>query len=281
MHRTITKLATTLVLASALTAQAQKSDPVSIVFKVGGKTVTVVVQDSDAKAYVGDKLVQTVRLPLTGTVPLKDRRGRALAWIHPFPRQLVDFGRLRKRAHLGVNVAELDEALAQHLDLDRDACVIVLSVAKGKAADQAGIRKHDIILGIDDERGITRSKLTKLLDKKKPGEEIEIELLRGGRRKTVRIKLGEQTWSTVSKPWSTGITYRWPNNLNLISPQTKNFTLLKSGAYTFSPGFQSYDLLRQAAPDELKAELQKLRQELARLEKLLEALKKKSDGDIK
>lgn len=92
------------------------------------------------------------------------------------------------RAMLGVNYKIISRDLALLNDLPEGAYVV--EVVANSAADAAGIKKGDIITKVDNEK-ITEdnSGLAKIIQSKKVGEQIKIELWRNGKNQEVVVTL--------------------------------------------------------------------------------------------
>ena len=58
-------------------------------------------------------------------------------------------------------------------------------------AKKAGIEQGDVIVGCDGQRGRMSESdlLAYLLQKKRPGDEVELEVLRFGQKRTIRLTL--------------------------------------------------------------------------------------------
>ena len=171
-------------LPLATTWQPQSS-PVWI--DIEGSNVQIRVQSNgEVQVYVNGKL-RTRRKPGSLGQPLvvKDAQGKARAKVRTAPRYVPT-----KRASLGVQVTKLSAALASHLDLDVDDGVLVQTVTKNGAAQKAGLRRHDVIVGLGNSGGITSTKLSRILGKHKPGDKIAIRYLRGGKIRETQAKLG-------------------------------------------------------------------------------------------
>jgi S1-C subfamily serine protease len=69
---------------------------------------------------------------------------------------------------------------------------LVGTVNPGTAADDAGIRTGDLIVGLDGKPIRTPSELSLAVLQKQPGDTVAIELKRGGRTRTVTVKLGRR-----------------------------------------------------------------------------------------
>ncbi|MDK3258075.1 S1C family serine protease [Blastococcus capsensis] len=74
-------------------------------------------------------------------------------------------------------------------DGTRDGALVV-NIEPGSAAAQAGIREEDIIIAVDDTPVGSSEELAVAVDARQPGEEVVIELVRGGSSRTVQATLG-------------------------------------------------------------------------------------------
>jgi hypothetical protein len=68
----------------------------------------------------------------------------------------------------------------------------VLSVVEGGPAEQAGLRKGDRLLSVGGTRLKTRETLMEEMKKHKPGDEIEVALLRDNKKMTIKVTLGRR-----------------------------------------------------------------------------------------
>lgn len=112
----------------------------------------------------------------------------------------VDYG------FLGVTTQALYPQLARHLGVDtRDGALVVEVVGDGPA-DEAGIRAGtartsfqgqediprggDVIVAVDGRRLGGQDDLADLISRHGPGDEVELEVVRGDERRTVTVELG-------------------------------------------------------------------------------------------
>jgi S1-C subfamily serine protease len=111
-------------------------------------------------------------------------------------------------AWFGVEGGELTPELVKQLDLDVDEGVYLGGVSDGGPADKAGleggrrlqdlatgetsVEGGDVLLKFDGEQLTSMTQLGGLVDKMKPGDEVEVEFLRDGKRKTTTVTLGER-----------------------------------------------------------------------------------------
>ena len=105
-------------------------------------------------------------------------------------RQLIEFGEVR-RGRLGVLVSNVDQELADALDLDSAAGAMVAEVVPDSAAEKAGIEPGDVILSVDEEQIESSSDLIKAVGLRSVGEKIMLEIVgENGRVKMVQAELG-------------------------------------------------------------------------------------------
>jgi S1-C subfamily serine protease len=112
-----------------------------------------------------------------------------------------------ERAHLGVATVELEPDLARTLGLSRSEGLVVNDVTGGGPADEAGVRGAesvergtprggDVLLAIGGTALAETADLTAALERLDPGEEVELTVLRGGRRITLEAELGRRETPT-------------------------------------------------------------------------------------
>jgi len=97
------------------------------------------------------------------------------------------------QAYLGVRLQPLTLDIKEAMGLDRDLKgVLINEVIEDSPAEEAGLMKGDVIVKIDEEPVRTVSRATRLIRDHSPGDEIEIEIVREGKHKTLEVKLGER-----------------------------------------------------------------------------------------
>jgi S1-C subfamily serine protease len=120
--------------------------------------------------------------------------------------QIEQSGKVQ-HAYLGISGGTITPDLAKALNLPVDEGVLVAQAVKGGPAAEAGIEGGnteatiegasvtlggDIITELDGKKISSMEELVNVVNGKKPGEEIEVGLLRGGNEKTVTVKLGNR-----------------------------------------------------------------------------------------
>ncbi|WP_233546023.1 DegQ family serine endoprotease [Salinibius halmophilus] len=110
--------------------------------------------------------------------------------------QLKDGG--VERGYLGVAMDEkLNDSrdgpiLAEILGLDRPEGALIAKVYPGTAAEAAGIQQGDVILSFDGNPIRRYSDLAPLVGLKQPGDEVEVGIVRDGKRIRLDVVLGER-----------------------------------------------------------------------------------------
>lgn len=102
------------------------------------------------------------------------------------------------RGWLGVQIGEVPEPLAVHLESDERG-VIIMNVAEESPAANAGLQVHDVIVAIDGEE-VPRGDVPFLVGKitsHKPGDTVTITVLRGDDEQTFDVTLGERKESAA------------------------------------------------------------------------------------
>ncbi|NBO64636.1 MAG: PDZ domain-containing protein [Acidobacteria bacterium] len=118
---------------------------------------------------------------------------------------ILQFGRVRK-PKLGVEPIPVSERLAQILELPVREGLLIAVVTAGGAAAKAGLRGAseqvqigryiipvggDIIVGVEGQPIRSTDDLDRVLNSKKIGDRVQVEILRGRNRQTVTVTLAE------------------------------------------------------------------------------------------
>jgi serine protease Do len=103
---------------------------------------------------------------------------------------LIEYGAVR-RAALRVIVEPVSRALARNAGLDEPRGAIVQDFPDDSPAEDAGIRRGDIIVAVND-RPINRvGQLQGTIASYEPGERVEVTVVRNGETKVFKVKLAE------------------------------------------------------------------------------------------
>ncbi|MBW3664995.1 MAG: trypsin-like peptidase domain-containing protein, partial [Actinobacteria bacterium] len=104
--------------------------------------------------------------------------------------RLLEDGEVRY-ALLGIQGQDVDAGIAATYDLPVDQGALVVSVEPGSGADRAGLQPEDIVVSFDGEEITSMSELAVAVRAQEPGDEVEVDVVRGGEELTLTVTLGE------------------------------------------------------------------------------------------
>ncbi len=105
-------------------------------------------------------------------------------------KSLKETGRVR-RGWLGIVMQEVDRKLAASFGMDKPGGALLARVLPDSPAQQSGLKAGDIIVKFNDTEIATSRTLKPLVGDITPGETVTLEVLREGRRVTVKVEVGE------------------------------------------------------------------------------------------
>jgi len=121
---------------------------------------------------------------------------------------LADFSKYGhvRRPTLGIVPLEIGPDLAQEMGLAADSGVLIIRTLPGGAADKAGLRGGreraylgnteillggDLIIGLDDKPVTNAQELGEIMNRHEVGDAVVVTFLRGSRRLTAKVILGD------------------------------------------------------------------------------------------
>ncbi len=93
--------------------------------------------------------------------------------------QLIQYGRV-KRGVLGVHFQPLTQEMAEAFQLDRIEGVLINKVLPGSAAEYAGMKEGDILIGVNGVKVTDGSQLRTIIALIRVGEAVNVEYIRNG-----------------------------------------------------------------------------------------------------
>jgi len=93
------------------------------------------------------------------------------------------------RGWLGVQIQEVTATLAETFDLDKPMGALVASIVEGSPADKSDLKVGDVILKFNGQEVISSSQLPILVSRVKGNEEVKVEILRNGKRETIKVMI--------------------------------------------------------------------------------------------
>ena len=118
---------------------------------------------------------------------------------------LVTLGRVRRPA-LGVRTIPISPELADQMGLPADYGLLIVQVASGSAAEQAGLRAGnerayignipimlggDLIIAVDGQDIQDQQDLSRIMNNHRSGDTVKVTIYRGKRKMDVSVTLGE------------------------------------------------------------------------------------------
>lgn len=101
---------------------------------------------------------------------------------------LIEFGEVQ-RGLIGVNIREIDNKLAEEMDLNVTKGVYVVDAMEGGGAQVAGIKAGDIIVSVNNEKVNSVPQLQEKVSRYRPGDNVQVEVIRNGKKKPFTITL--------------------------------------------------------------------------------------------
>ncbi len=105
--------------------------------------------------------------------------------------QLIETGEVSS-PYLGVETADLSPQDAERFGLSVDSGAIVADVVPGSAADVAGVRVEDIVVGLGDAEIRSSGDLFGALRDYQPDDTVDLAIVRDGEEQTLDVTLDER-----------------------------------------------------------------------------------------
>jgi len=97
-----------------------------------------------------------------------------------------------ERGFLGIAYKQVDARIAEALRLEKPEGVIISDIVTDSAAEQAGLRKNDILLEFNGKPIESVGRLLIRVAEMKPGTQVEVVIFRGGERQNLTVTLGKR-----------------------------------------------------------------------------------------
>jgi serine protease Do len=122
------------------------------------------------------------------------------------------------RGMIGVQIQNVDRALAQSLNLPRSGGALVNKINPGSSAEKADVRIGDVILAFNEREIEQSSDLPPLVGSTKPGTTAQLKLFREGKTLTVPVVVGElpQDKATLANLRNSGGDGKSSNPLGVV-----------------------------------------------------------------
>lgn len=169
--------------------------------------------------------------------------------------QLISKGRV-VRGWLGVGIQPVTAELATKFNVKEGEGVLINEVFDGDPASKAGIQPGDVIFKLDGKVVDTPQTLSRLVAGLLPGKNIDLEVIRDGKRKNITVRLGERkeeavTASIPKQPEMflglnvQDLTSELANRFKLKEEKGVLITKVDPGSPADSEGVKEGDLIRE------------------------------------
>jgi Do/DeqQ family serine protease len=101
---------------------------------------------------------------------------------------LKNYGEVR-RAFIGINIADINQNMAEELNLEGVEGVLITNVLRDGAAKKAGIKRYDVVVSINGNKVNSVSQLHEQIIQFSPGEKIVCQIKRNGKTQDINIEL--------------------------------------------------------------------------------------------
>ncbi|MFQ5682459.1 MAG: DegQ family serine endoprotease [Candidatus Binatia bacterium] len=174
----------------ALVANISKDGPAA---HAGVKVGDIIIEFDGRRVKESNDLpIMVAREPVGKKVPLKVLRDKHEVTLFVMVGQLQEekiVASTRKREDLGLTVQQVTPQIAESLGLDRPEGVVITAVEPGMPADEAGMRRGDVIVEINRKPIRSLRNYRKALGVTKKGKGILFLVRRGDRTLFLALKL--------------------------------------------------------------------------------------------
>ncbi len=115
---------------------------------------------------------------------------------------LIKDGKVR-RGYIGVMIQSVDQTMADALGLGKSEGVLVQSITKDGAGEQAGLRERDVIISVDGKPTNEANELQSYIATRHPGDVVTLKVFRDGKtiekKVTLKARQEEETVTASNK----------------------------------------------------------------------------------
>jgi len=114
-------------------------------------------------------------------------------------KEIMAYGKVN-RGYIGVNIGEVNDALAKSVGLDKPRGIIIQGMVEGGAASETDLKSGDIILSIDGKEVNQPNELQSYVASKSAGTTINLKIFRDGKEIDRKITLKARDEDSKTKP---------------------------------------------------------------------------------
>ncbi|MEP2023127.1 MAG: trypsin-like peptidase domain-containing protein [Reichenbachiella sp.] len=148
---------------------------------------------------------------------------------------IVQYGEVQK-AFFGAEFADIDNEVAEELNINSLNGVIITHVQKGWAADKADIEKGDIVTAVNGEPLYDKAQLEEMIGYKYPGDLIQLTLKRGNKNVSKTLEFTNREGTTEVLKRNIYQSQSLQASFEAISKAEQNLIGIKSGIRVIEVG---------------------------------------------
>lgn len=137
---------------------------------------------------------------------------------------------------LGISPVDVDATIAKEQNLDKVAGILIKDLSSEGAAQSAGMKKGDIIVKIQGKNVDNISQLQEQLNRFRPGNKINVDVLRNGKLMTFETELKNIQGTTSLMKSNPDGTSLFGATFRNLTPEEKSKYRLKSGVQLTETG---------------------------------------------
>ena len=119
--------------------------------------------------------------------------------VFPAPREPGAWPLWEKRKYVGLYLEPLTEELLNYFGVKGESGLLVNRLTKDGPAEKAGLRVGDVIVRADGRPVETVGDLSELIQDKKKGEKVKLEIIRDKKPMAVEVEVGEEEGPSLSE----------------------------------------------------------------------------------
>lgn len=177
------------------------------------------------------------------------------------------------RGWLGVELQDLSEQLGEYFKVKDGNGALVSSVQKDSPAEKGGLKAGDVIVMLNGKDVGDSDELIKLMCKTEPGDEVTVSVLRNGKKKTMKVTLGEAPekhfWGSGCYGYGHGDCFGCDKEKRTIIKHLPEIIEMHD-LQELQECLEDIEIDIDLPMEELKKEMEELREELEKLKKQLE-----------
>jgi len=142
---------------------------------------------------------------------------------------LLEFGKVQ-RAYIGVNISNIDPELRNTNNIEVSEGAYVRGLLAGGAAEIAGLEEGDIIISVEDFPVRSVTELQEQVGKYRPGDEIEVGILRSNEKRSLKVLLRDRYGNTeLRKRSEEELNMVFGAKIEALSPKEKSSLKVVNG----------------------------------------------------